>query len=66
MHPTVLTGQGFDIEPAMLPALLLSLAAFSAVLLHLLLLRAGLERSHQEVTELRRRISWMEERRSWQ
>ena len=52
-------------EPAMLPALFLSLAAFSFILLYLLLLRAGLERSQQEVTELRRHISWMDERGSW-
>ena len=64
MHPTVLTGSGFSVEPAMLPALFLSLAAFSAFLLHLILLRSALERSRQEVTELRRRIGWMEERRS--
>jgi len=64
MHPTVLTGEGFNMEPAMLPALFLSLAAFSVVLLCLLLQRADLERFHQEVTELRRRISWMEERGS--
>ena len=64
MHPTVLTGEGFNMESSMLPALFLSLAAFSVVLLCLLLQRADLERFHQEVTELRRRISWMEERGS--
>jgi hypothetical protein len=48
-------------EATMLPALFLSVAAFTVVFLYLLLLRTGLERSQQEMVELRQRIRWRRE-----
>jgi heme exporter protein C len=61
LHPQVVGTEGFNMETAMLPALFLSLAAFTIVFLYLLLLRTGLERSQQEMVELRRRVRWHQE-----
>jgi heme exporter protein C len=58
LHPQVVGSEGFNMEATMLPALFLSVIAFTVIFLHLLLLRAGLERSQQEVVELRRRVGW--------
>ena len=61
MHPAVVGGEGFDMEPTMLPALFLSLAAFTVVFACLLILRTGLEQAQQEAAALRERIRWMQE-----
>ncbi len=61
MHPQVVGTGGFNMEAAMLPALFLSVAAFTVVLLYFLLLRTGLERSQQEMVELRQRVRWRQE-----
>jgi heme exporter protein C len=61
MHPQVVGTEGFNMEAAMLPALFLSVAAFTVVLLYFLLLRTGLERSQQEMVELRQRVRWRQE-----
>jgi heme exporter protein C len=61
LHPQVVGTEGFNMEAAMLPALFLSVAAFTVVLTYLLLLRTGLERSQQEMVELRRRVRWLQE-----
>jgi heme exporter protein C len=60
LHPQVVGSEGFNMEATMLPALFLSVIAFTVIFLRLLLLRAGLERSQQEVVELRRRASWIQ------
>jgi heme exporter protein C len=60
LHPQVVGSEGFNMEATMLPALFLSVIAFTVVFLHLLLLRAGLERSQQEMVELRRRAGWIQ------
>jgi heme exporter protein C len=61
LHPQVVGTEGFNMEATMLPALFLSVAAFTVVFLYLLLLRTGLERSQQEMVELRQRIRWRRE-----
>jgi heme exporter protein C len=61
LHPQVVDSEGFSMEATMLPALFLSVVAFTIVFLHLLLLRIGLERSQQEVVELRRRARRIQE-----
>jgi heme exporter protein C len=61
LHPQVVGTEGFNMEAAMLPALFLSVAAFTVVFLYLLLLRTGLERSQHEIAELRRRVRWLQE-----
>jgi heme exporter protein C len=63
LHPQVVGTEGFNMETAMLPALFLSVAAFTVVFVYLLLVRTGLERSQQELTELRRRVRWLQEGR---
>jgi heme exporter protein C len=63
LHPQVVGTEGFNMETAMLPALFLSIAAFTVVFMYLLLLRTGLERSQQELVELRRRVRWLQEGR---
>jgi heme exporter protein C len=59
IHPQVVGSEGFNMETTMLPALFLSLAAFTVVFVHFLLLRVGLERSQQEMVDLRRRARWI-------
>jgi len=61
LHPQVVGSEGFNMEAAMLPALFLSVIAFTVVFLHILILRAGLERSRHEMMELRRRARWIQE-----
>jgi len=61
LHPQVVGTEGVNMEPAMLPALVLSVAAFTVGFVYLLLLRSGLERSQQEVVDLRRRVRWLQE-----
>jgi heme exporter protein C len=61
MHPQVVGGGGFNMESTMLPALFLSVIAFTVIFVHVLLLRTGLERSQQEVVELRRRVRRIQE-----
>ena len=61
LHPQVVGSEGFDMEATMLPALFLSMIAFTVVFLHILILRAGLERSRHEMMELRRRARWIQE-----
>ena len=61
LHPQVVGSEGFDMEATMLPALFLSVIAFTVVFLHILILRAGLERSQHEIAELRRRVRWLQE-----
>jgi heme exporter protein C len=57
IHPAVVTGRGMDLATSMLPALFLSLAAFTVVYLCLLLLRSSLERSQQQLEEMRQRAN---------
>lgn len=61
LHPQVVGTEGFNMEAAMLPALFLSVAAFTVVLGYFLLLRIKLERSQQEIVELQRRVRWQQE-----
>lgn len=61
LHPQVVGSEGFNMETAMLPALFLSVIAFTVVFLHVLVLRTGLERSRQEMVELQRRARWIQE-----
>ena len=61
LHPQVVGSEGFHMEAPMLPALFLSVIAFTVVFLHILILRAGLERSRHEMMELRRRARWIQE-----
>jgi heme exporter protein C len=55
IHPAVVSGKGMDLDVAMYPAFFLSLAAFSLVFVYLMVLRTGLERSHQQLEEMRQR-----------
>ena len=55
IHPAVVSGRGMDLDVAMYPAFFLSLAAFSLVFVYLVVLRSALERSHQQLEEMRRR-----------
>ncbi len=61
MHPQVVSSGGFDMESTMLFAMFLSMIAFTIVFVHVLLLRTGLERSQQEMVELRRRVRRIQE-----
>jgi heme exporter protein C len=61
LHPAVVSSEGFDMEATMLPALFLSVAAFTAVLAYLVLLRTDMEGAQKEVAALRQRANWMEE-----
>src|SRR3990170_6058875 len=61
LHPQVVGSEGFNMEATMLPALFLSMIAFTVVFLHILILRAGLERCRHEMMELRRRARWIQE-----
>ncbi len=61
LHPQVVGSEGFDMEATMLPALFLSVIAFTVFFVYLLLLRDGLERSQQEMVELRRRARRIQE-----
>ncbi len=55
IHPAVVTGKGMDLDVAMYPAFFLSLAAFSLFFVYLMVLRTGLERSHQQLEAMRQR-----------
>ena len=61
LHPAVVGSEGFNMEATMLPALFLSLAAFTTVLAYLLLLRTELERCQQGVAELKEHALWIQE-----
>ena len=58
IHPAVVTGRGMDLDVAMYPAFFLSLAAFSLVFVYLLVLRASLERSHQQLEEMKGQVTF--------
>jgi len=61
LHPAVAGGEGFNMEATMLPALFLSLAAFTTLFFYMLLLRIGLGDSQRRLAELRERARWMQE-----
>ncbi len=61
LHPQVVGSEGFNMESSMLAVMFLSIIAFTVVFVHVLLLRTGLERSQQELVELRRRVRWIQE-----
>lgn len=61
LHPAVVTNEGFNMDAQMLPALFLSLAAFSVLFAYLLLVRTGLGRSEFRLAELRQRLYWRQE-----
>lgn len=52
VHPTVITGRGGGLDPAMRPAFFVSLVAFTGFVILLLWLRTHLERLRQETREL--------------
>jgi heme exporter protein C len=56
LHPAVVTPEGFNMDSRMLPALFLSLAAFTALFAYLLLVRAGMGRSEFALAQLRQRL----------
>jgi len=56
IHPVILTTSGAALEPPMLVALLVGIAAFISLAVLLLLIRAHLEILEEEVKALRRRI----------
>jgi len=56
LHPAVVTEEGFNMDPLMLPALFLSLAAFTTLFAYLLLVRAQLGQSESVLAELRQRL----------
>ena len=58
IHPAVVSGRGMELDVAMYPAFFLSLAAFSLVFVYLLVLRTALERSHQQLQEMRRQATY--------
>ncbi len=58
IHPAVVSGKGMELDVAMYPAFFLSLAAFSLVFVYLLVLRTALERSHQQLQEMRRQATY--------
>ena len=58
IHPAVVSGRGMDLDVAMYPAFFLSLAAFSLVFVYLLALRTALERSHQQLEEMKRQATF--------
>lgn len=60
LHPQVVGSEGFNMEDTMLAVMFLSIIAFTVVFVHVLLLRTGLERSQQELVELRRRAGWIQ------
>jgi heme exporter protein C len=61
IHPAVVGSEGFNMEATMLPALFLSIAAFTVVLAYLLLVRFNLEHARRQADELRERVRWMQE-----
>jgi heme exporter protein C len=61
LHPAVITQEGFNMDSQMLPALFLSLAAFTALFAFLLILRAGVGRSEAALEQLRQRLYLREE-----
>ncbi len=61
LHPAVVTEEGFNMDAMMLPALFLSLAAFTALFAYLLLVRARLGQSEARLAELRQRLYLSEE-----
>lgn len=56
LHPAVVTEEGFNMDPMMLPALFLSLAAFTTLFAYMLLVRAQLGQSESVLAELRQRL----------
>ena len=61
IHPAVVGSEGFSMEATMLPALFLSVAAFTVIFVYLLLLRLDLERCRQHVGDLKERVGRMQE-----
>ncbi len=61
LHPAVVTSEGFNMDSQMLPALFLSLVAFSVLFAYLLLVRTGLGRSEFRLAKLRQRLYWRQE-----
>lgn len=58
IHPAVVTGRGIDLASSMLPAFFLSLAAFTVLYVYLLLVRTTLERSQEQLAEMKRRAGF--------
>lgn len=56
LHPAVVTEEGFNMDPMMLPALFLSLAAFTTLFSYLLIVRARLGQAESTLAELRQRL----------
>ena len=56
IHPVVFEASGVNLEPEMLAAFLVSMAAFIILFVALLLARVGLEALSDEVEFLRRRV----------
>ncbi len=61
VHPAVVGSEGFDMDAMMLPALLLSVAAFTTILVYLVSLRTSLARSSEAVEEIKERIRQSQE-----
>lgn len=61
LHPAVVTSEGFNMDSQMLPALFLSLVAFSVLFVYLLLVRSGLGWSEFRLAKLRQRLYWRQE-----
>ena len=61
IHPAVVGSEGFNMEATMLPALFLSLAAFTVVFLYLLLVRVHVESCREHVGDLKERVRRMQE-----
>jgi heme exporter protein C len=62
IHPRLLTSQGFDMDPRMTQALMVSLVAFTLLYVSLLVLRAGTLDMESEVTGLRARLRRLDRR----
>jgi heme exporter protein C len=60
IHPVVVNTGGFDMAPPMVLALLVGVATFTLLFLHLLALRTKLERQREEVHRLRETILYEE------
>lgn len=60
IHPVVITGTSFDMDPSMVVTLLVSLTAFTLLLLHLLRLRLALELQREEIHRLREEVLYQE------
>ena len=56
LHPAVVTEEGFNMDPMMLPALFLSLAAFTTLFAYMLLVRARLGQSESILAAFRQRL----------